>query len=67
MGKILPNQAAVVKQGVVTDHVNVPIATQGAPQMVQVSDEQLGVASGARRAEEQFARLPVEAARLGAA
>lgn len=45
------DQATVMDSGVVTDHVDVAIRTQSPPEVVQMGDEQLGVASCAGGAQ----------------
>jgi hypothetical protein len=62
--QISVDQAALVKGGVVANHVDSPKNSQTAPQLVQMGHEQSGIALVAGRTHQQFSRAPHQRAGL---
>ncbi len=56
--EILPHQPAIVKRGVITDHMDRAVTTQAMPQVVQMCDKQFRVAACGRRTHQQRSGAP---------
>ena len=59
-GQELLHLGTVMELGVVADHMNAAVAPQAAPQVVQMTHKQIGVALGARRGHQQLACPPMQ-------
>src|SRR5256886_10962502 len=60
LGQIIANEPAIVKAGIVANHVDHAVGTESATKILQVGHEQLGIASPTGCRQEQPARSPVE-------